>query len=68
MNKELEEKYVKIIDDINTKHGLKSFTSPVDNESYHSELDQVLTDLIRELGYNKIADMYDEASEYFWYA
>ena len=39
-----------------------------DEEEYHREMDNILLDIIEELGYKEIADKYKEARKWFWYA
>lgn len=39
-----------------------------DEESYHREMDNILLDIIEDLGYKEIADKYKEARKWFWYA
>lgn len=39
-----------------------------DEEQYHIEMDTLLTDFIKELGYNQLAEKYDEESKWFWYS
>lgn len=40
----------------------------LDEESLHKELDEVLIKLIKELGYEKIVEEYQDAEECFWYS
>lgn len=65
-NKEIEEKYLKIIEELNKKHHIKE--NQVDNESYHGEWDDLIVAFLKESGYKKIAKRYEKAMEYFWYA
>lgn len=46
----------------------KRFEEEQDNESYHGHMDAIITEFLRDMGYTEMADKYDEASEYFWYA
>jgi len=39
----------------------------IDNEGYHIAFDNLLLNLINDLGYNGIVEAYGKASEYFWY-
>lgn len=39
-----------------------------DNEEYHRQADNLLLELLKELGYNQLIKEYDEASYWFWYA
>lgn len=65
-NKEIEEKYLKMIEELNKKHRVKQ--GQVDNESYHGEWDDLIVEFLKEIGYKKIANRYEKAMEYFWYA
>lgn len=70
MNKELEEYYKYKIKEINRKY-IKIYEDEeycADNESYHIELDELLNDLLNDIGYEEIVKMYNEAKEYFWYS
>lgn len=70
MNKELEEYYKYKIKEINRKY-IKIYEDEeycTDNESYHIELDDLLNDLLNDIGYEEIVKMYNEAKEYFWYS
>lgn len=40
----------------------------IDKEGYHIAFDNLLLNLIYDLGYNEIVEGYDKASKYFWYA
>ena len=62
----LEEKYLKIIQELNKKHRVKQ--RQVDNESYHGEWDDLIVEFLKESGYKKIAKRYEKAMEYFWYS
>ena len=66
MNKEINEKYLKEIDEINEKHVKNDYV--VDNEGYHCEMDDLLENLLKELGYEEIVKKYNEASSFFWYS
>ena len=72
MNKEIEQKYLEKIKEINKglfrldKYGEEDFIG--DEEAYHGTFDGLLCDLLKELGYEKIVEEYDKASEWFWYA
>lgn len=39
-----------------------------DKEVAHIKADDLLVDFIRELGYTKLADRFEKASNGFWYA
>ena len=39
-----------------------------DNEGYHCEMDGLLENLLKELGYEEIVKKYNEASSFFWYS
>lgn len=70
MNKELEEYYKYKIKEINRKY-IKIYEDEeycTDNESYHIGLDDILLNLINDIGYEEIVKMYNEAKEYFWYS
>lgn len=62
-NKEIEEKYIKKLNDIKENH-----KKGYDNEVIHGQFDEVLIELLNELGYKKITEIYEEESENFWYA
>jgi hypothetical protein len=66
----IEEKYLKKLEEIIGKEIQKGSSGEYchDNESLHVYCDAVLLDFIKELGYKKIAEKYEEAEEYFWYA
>lgn len=67
---ELEELYKYKIKEINKKYRsiYKDEEYITDNESYHIELDDLLIDLLFDIGYKEIVKMYNEAKEYFWYS
>ena len=68
-NKEIEQKYLKIIEELNKKYGATDeWSDIVDNEGYHGEWDELITNFIKELGYKKIAKEYEKADRFFWYA
>ena len=46
----------------------EDFKKDLDNESYHGIMDELIVKFLRDMGYKEMADKYDEASEYFWYA
>ena len=70
MNKELEDYYKYKIKEINRKYIriYKDEEYCTDNESYHLELDDLLNELLNDIGYEEIVKMYNEAQEYFWYS
>jgi hypothetical protein len=39
-----------------------------DEEWYHRKMDEILVNFLKDMGYTEMADKYDKASEYFWYA
>lgn len=57
--KEINKKYIKLYED-------EEYCT--DNECYHIELDELLNDLLNDIGYKEIVKMYNEAKEYFWYS
>lgn len=65
-NIDLEEKYLKIIQELNKKHRVKE--NQVDNELYHDEWDDLIVEFLKESGYKKIAKRYEKEMEYFWYS
>ena len=58
MNKKLNDKYVKLIKEINVGDG--------DKERDHGEADELLCGLLRELGYQEVVDEYNNIEK--WYA
>ena len=62
-NKEIEEKYIKKLNDIKESH--KKY---YDNEVIHRQFDKVLIELLNELGYKKTTEIYEKESKKFWYA
>ena len=40
----------------------------IDNESYHIELDDLLLNLLNDIGFKEIVKMYNNAKKYFWYS
>jgi len=56
MNKEIEQKYINKLKDIQ-KGG--------DIENRHIEEDRLLCDLLEELGYIEIVKLYDETTKWF---
>lgn len=39
-----------------------------DEESYHAEFDDIIIKFLKKSKYRKIAKLYEEAKEFFWYA
>ena len=70
MNKEIEKFYNYKFREIN-KRFIKLYEDEeycTDNESYHIELDELLLNLLDNIGYKEIVKMYNKAKEYFWYS
>lgn len=63
MNIELEEKYIEKLNKI--KEGHERY---YDNEVIHSQFDALLLELLKELGYQKIVELYEKEEMNFWYA
>jgi hypothetical protein len=42
--------------------------SCIDEEQYHMQLDTLIIQFIKELGYDQIAKEYQEARLWFWYS
>ena len=68
----MEEKYLKKLEEIMKE---EMHVSPKgrsiwceDEERLHRICDEILIELIKELGYKKIVEKYEEAKFYFWYA
>ena len=61
IDKELEKKYINHLIDAHNNN-------LTDNENRHLEADYVLLDFIKELGYTKVAEKWEEISDGFWYA
>lgn len=59
----VEEKYIRKLRKIKKQHGRY-----YDNEVIHGQYDEILLELLKELGYEKIVKMYEKESENFWYA
>ena len=70
MNEAINKKYLQKIDNLNKKYlgTYKNEEYVEDNECYHIAYDDIILDLVRELGYEEIAKSYESASRYFWYA
>ena len=68
----LSEKYIRKIKEINDKYIYTTLKrkeeSCNDEEEYHKIMDNLLVELIKELGYEKVAELYEKASEWFWYS
>ena len=62
-NKEIEEKYIEKIKEIKKQH--KKY---YDNEVIHSQFDELVLELLKELGYKKIVELYEKESVNFWYS
>ena len=68
-NKEIEQKYLRMIEELNKKYGANDeWNDIIDNEGYHGEWDELITNFIKELGYEEIAKEYEKADRFFWYA
>ena len=39
-----------------------------DEEAYHAEFDDIIIKFLKKSKYRKIAKLYEEAKEFFWYA
>lgn len=39
-----------------------------DNEEFHCKWDALILDILRQVGYNTLADQYEKDKERFWYA
>lgn len=57
MNKKLLDKYVEL---------MKAQTQSYDTEVAHSKADGLLCELLKELGYEKVVELYGDVSK--WYA
>ena len=66
LNEEINEKYLEEIDETNERHVKNDYV--LDNESYHIEMDELLVNFLKELGYEEIAEKYNKASDWFWYS
>jgi hypothetical protein len=64
------EDYLKKIEGLNKEYisQYRNEDACKDEEEYHREMDNILLDIIEELGYEEIADKYKEARKWFWYA
>lgn len=70
MNKEIEEFYKHKFKEIN-KEFISLYENEeycTENESYHIILDELLLNLLNDIGYKEIVKMYNEAKKYFWYS
>ena len=70
--KDIQNKYLNEIIYIKSKY-LKPIPSSddywcEDEEELHIELDDVLINLLEEIGFSEIAKEYLEAKQYFWYS
>lgn len=39
-----------------------------DEEQYHREMDKILVNFLKDMGYKEMVELYKEAQHYFWYA
>ena len=69
---DMETRYCEKIKEINnmfiepeTKYCYENCT---DNEEYHIELDKILIDLLKELHFDEVVKLYEEAEKHFWYS
>ena len=65
-NKELEEKYLKVIEKLNKKYFVGRYMTY--SEEYHVEWDDLIIEFLKESGYKKIAKKYEKATNNFWYS
>lgn len=72
MNKEIENKYIIKIKELNKEYIRYDKEDDeeycFENEEYHIELDNILLEILIELGYKEIVEMYKRAEKYFWYS
>ena len=66
------EDYLVEIEELNKKYVIpeteKNNGYCKDEESYHIAMDNILLDIIEDLGYKEIVDKYKEARHWFWYS
>lgn len=70
MDKAINKKYLEQIEEIN-KRFTRTYKGEIcvdDNETYHIAFDDMLVDMLNELGYGEITSKYNEASNHFWYS
>ena len=63
MEKDIEQKYLKKMKELD-----KDFKKFGDNESYHIDYDDLIIEVLKEVGLEKLAEVYAKASENFWYS
>lgn len=61
---DLESKYCEKIQGLNN---MFENDNTYDNEDYHVELDETLKDLLKELRFEKVVELYEKAQKHFWY-
>lgn len=64
------EDYLAKIEELNKKYIYKYRNEDAceDEEDYHIAMDNILLDIIDDLGYKEIVDKYIEARHWFWYS
>lgn len=51
-----------------TDEAIKKYEVYLDNEIYHEIMDDLIVEFLRDMGYTEMADKYEKAKHYFWYA
>ena len=67
---DIKEKYKEKIEDLNKKF-IKTYKNKKycsEHEGYHIEFDILIVDLLKEIGYEEISELYDNARDFFWYS
>lgn len=68
----IEEKYLRKINKIKKLYinttPIRKEESCIDEENIHRELDDLLIDMLMELGYTELVNKYKELESWFWYS
>lgn len=68
----IEEKYLRKINKIKKLYinttPIRKEESCIDEENIHRELDDLLIEMLVELGYTKLVNTYKELKRWFWYS
>ena len=67
---DVKEKYKQRIEKLNKEyiHNKKEIPYCKDEEAYHIEFDILIIDLLKEIGYEEISELYDNARGFFLYS
>jgi hypothetical protein len=68
----IEEKYLRKINKIKKLYinttPIRKEESCIDEEELHRELDDLLIDMLMELGYTELVNKYEQLQSWFWYS